>query len=190
MLGRSDEAVKWADWAIARAEEVDQPYSLAVALAYASITHQLLRDVEGTAHLAAQTMELCTRYDFAYYREWGVLLSGWCMRGDTGAVRIRDGMDALRAQGAHARQPYYLSLLAETLLDAGETGRARAVLDDALAAATARDDLWWSPELLRLKARTADPGERADLLKQARSTASWHGSVTLLERIDSDFAEL
>ena len=68
-----------------------------------------------------------------------------------------EGLAALRAQGAYARQPYYLSLLAETLLDAGETGRAGAVLDDALGAATERDDLWWMPELLRLKARTADP---------------------------------
>ncbi len=135
-------------------------------------------------------MEICTRYDFAYYQEWGALLSGWCLGGDSGAARIREALDALQAQGAYARRPYYLSLLAETLLDAGETDRAGAVLADALGAATERDDLWWTPELLRLKARAAEPAQRSDLLQQARSTASWHGSVTLLERIDADLANL
>ena len=155
MLGRGDEAVKWADWAIARAEEVDQPYSLAVALAYASITHQLLRDVERTAHLAARTMEICTRYDFAYYREWGVLLRAGAWRG-TGAVRIRDGMEPCGPGGA--RPAALLPVVARRNTPGRRRDRPRScALDDALAAATARDDLWWTPELLRLKARAVEP---------------------------------
>ena len=47
LLGRDAEALYWCDWAIARAEEVEHPYSLAIAQAYAAITHQLRGDGTG-----------------------------------------------------------------------------------------------------------------------------------------------
>ncbi len=53
LVGREAEALHWCDWAIMRAEEMDHPYSLAVALAYAAITHQLRGDAERTIEFAA-----------------------------------------------------------------------------------------------------------------------------------------
>ena len=122
LVGRAEEALHWSDWAIARASEVDHPYSLAVALSYAAITHQLRGDVPRTQECARRVQELCTRYDFAYYGNWGLILSGWCAGGVDGAGQIQAGLARLRDQGALARQPYYLGLLAETP-DAGRAGR-------------------------------------------------------------------
>lgn len=185
-LGRDDEAVYWADWAIDRAEEVEQPYSLAVALAYAAITHQLRRDVEATQHFAARTIELCERYDFAYYREWGVLLSGWCRGGEDGVGLMRQALASLTAQGALARHPYYLSLLSERLCDLGDRAGCLEALDAALTLAAQNEDRWWVPELLRLKAGLVGGESAADLLAQGRAQAEADGCVALLRRIESE----
>jgi len=185
-LGRDEDAVYWADWAIARAEEVEQPYSLAVALAYATITHQLRRDVEATAHFAARTIELCERYDFAYYREWGVLLTGWCVGGELGIQQMQQGLASLREQGALARQPYYLSLLAERLCDRGQTAECLDAVESALSFAAQNEDRWWVPELMRFKAGLVSGVERANLLDLAKAQAQADGALALLSRIEAE----
>ena len=124
LVGQDEEALRWCDWAIAHAEELDHPYSLVVALAYAAITHQLRGDVAQTEEYASRVTEICARYEFAYYDNWGLILAGWCRGGQAGADQIRRGLTRLRDQGSMARHPYYLSLLAETLISAGP-GRRR-----------------------------------------------------------------
>lgn len=185
-LGHDDEAVHWADWAVRRAEEVEQPYSLAVALAYAAMTHQLRRDVDACREYAERTLEICDRYEFAYYRQWGVVLSGWCLGGDDGATQIEQGLAALRTEGALARHPYYLALLAEVRLDQGQKAQAAVVIESALDIAARNEDRWWVPELLRLKARAVGGDEAAALRALALAQAERDGATTLVTRITAD----
>jgi predicted ATPase len=189
LLGREEDALHWCEWAIARAEEVDHPYSLAVALAYAAITFQLLGDVERTLEYAERVREICGRYEIAYYGEWGMILAGWCAGGADGAALIRQGLGNLRDQGALARHPYYLALLAETLLSAGQADTAAAVLESARAAAAVHDDRWWLPELYRLSARCRGT-EPAGALARAVALAEQQGAVALARRAAADLAEL
>jgi DNA-binding SARP family transcriptional activator/tetratricopeptide (TPR) repeat protein len=189
LLGRDDDALHWCEWAIARAEEVDHPYSLAVALAYAAITLQLLGDVERTLEYASRVREICGRYEIAYYGEWGMILAGWSAGGTDGAALIRQGLGNLRDQGALARHPYYLALLAETLLSAGQADTAAALLESARAAAAAHDDRWWLPELYRLSARCRG-AEPAGALARAVALAEQQGAVALARRAAADLAEL
>jgi DNA-binding SARP family transcriptional activator/tetratricopeptide (TPR) repeat protein len=189
LLGRDADALGWCDWAIERAQEVEHPYSLAVALSYAAITHQLRGDVQRTLECARRVQEICARYDFAYYGNWGVILAGWCTGGSDGADQIREGLRALRDQGALARQPYYLALLAETLISTGQGDAAGAVLEAARAAAAVHDDRWWLPELWRLDARR-HPGPAGDeLLGRAIALAQEQGSQALLRRASQDLAD-
>jgi len=186
LLGRSEEAVEWSDWAIERAQQAEHPYSHAVALAYSGITHQLRRDVERTAESARKTQEICARYGFAYYCEWGVILEGWCMGGHAGIDQISRGVQSLRDQGALVRQPYYLGLLAETLLASDRDDQARAALDAALAAVADHDDRWWEAELYRLKSRTLDGAKADAMLRHAREVADAQGAVALRDRLLSE----
>lgn len=187
-LGRDEEALHWCDWAIARAEEIGHPYSLAVALSYAAMTHQFRQEVPQTLEFARRVQEICARYDFAYYGNWAPILAGWCMGGRDGAEQIRAGLTRLRDQGAMARHPYYLALLAETLMSAGQEEAAGAVLESARAAAAVHDDRWWLPELYRLDGlRTPGPAG-ADLLCRAVATAEQQGSVALLRRASEELA--
>ncbi len=189
LVGQDEEALRWCDWAIAHAEELDHPYSLAVALAYAAITHQLRGDVAQTEEFASRVTEICARYEFAYYDNWGLILAGWSRGGQAGADQIRRGLARLRDQGSMARHPYYLSLLAETLISAGQPDAAGAVLESARAAAAVHDDRWWLPELYRLDARRSRGPARERLLRRAAELAQEQGAVALLRRATDDLAQ-
>jgi hypothetical protein len=188
LVGQDEEALRWCNWAIAHAEELDHPYSLAVALAYAAITHQLRGEVAQTEQYASGVTEICARYEFAYYDNWGLILGGWCRGGQAGADQIRRGLTRLRDQGSMSRHPYYLSLLAETLISAGQADAAGAVLESARSAAAAHDDRWWLPELYRLDARRSRGPARERLLRHAAELAREQGAVALLQRATDDLA--
>ncbi|HYH32157.1 MAG TPA: AAA family ATPase [Pseudonocardia sp.] len=185
LLGHGEEALASCRDAVALARRVDHPYSLAVALAYAGITHQIRGDLPELRDAVGELRELCDRHGFAYYREWGLILAGWA---DADVDLARRGIDHLRSEGAFARMPYWLSLLGDLSARTGAPGHAVATLDAALVAARARDDVWWLPEVMRMRAAHNDPTQAVDRLHSAARTARDHGSVALLRRCEHDLA--
>jgi hypothetical protein len=190
LLGQPDVARDRAEDAVARARGFAHPYSLAVALAYAAITQQMLADRGALRDVVAELGELCGRYGFAYYSEWRLVVDGWLRGGDAGIAQQRRGIAHLRDQSSRARMPYWLALHAETLAASGSTGAAVATLDAAATAAAVRGDVWWLPEIKRMRARHADEERREDLLRSALELAERQGSVVLAQRCLEDLAAL
>jgi DNA-binding SARP family transcriptional activator len=189
LLGNDECARSSCAGAIALARSIDHPYSLAVALAYSSVTCQMRGDLPALRDSVGELRALCDRYDFAYYREWGLILDGWFGGGERGTDLARRGIDKLRAHGSFARMPYWLSLLADLSARAGRPDAARATLDAALAAGRAHDDLWWLPEVMRIRAAHDQGPAAISRLCSAAQMASAHGSVALLRRCEHDLAE-
>jgi len=207
LLGDDDAALSASRNAIELARSIDHPYNLAVALAYAGITYQMshgargARDAAGTGEapgfrdapelrsIVEELRELCERYAFAYYREWVLILDGWSRGDESGIALARRGIGSLRAEGAFARMPYWLSLLADLSARNGHPGAARAILDAAGAAAQERDDVWWLPEVMRMRAAYDDGQAATSRLRAAARMASDHGSVALLRRCDHDLVQ-
>jgi len=188
LLGHDDSAMSACDEAIRLAREIGHPYSLAVALAYGCITRQMSHDMDEVREAARELRELCGRYGFAYYREWGAVLEAWSRTDGSGTGLARRAIGSLKAAGAFARMPYWLSLLADLSARESRPGAARATLDAAIAAGRARDDLWWLPEAMRMRA-AYDGGEAAiTRLRSAARLASAHGSAALLRRCERDLA--
>ncbi|MCW0214793.1 MAG: AAA family ATPase [Pseudonocardia sp.] len=186
LLGDAERAAESAAGAIARARAGDRLYSLVVALAYGAVTHQLLGEVSEVRRVVDELSELCERYSFAYYREWALVLGGWSRDDGSGTDLARRGVDALTADGAFARMPYWLSLCADIARREGRPDVARATLDAALAGGRARDDVWWLPEVMRLRAAHDDDGEAVARLQDAARLAAEHGSAALLTRCLDD----
>jgi len=184
LLGHDDEALGACRQAIALAREIDHPYCQAVALAYACITHQMRHDLPELRSAIDELRQLCDRYDFAYYREWVLILDGWSRDGASGADLVRRGIANLKSQGAFARMPYWLSLLA----DLSARDAARAALDAALAAGRVHDDVWWLPEVMRMRAAYDGEEAASGRLLAAAQMASEHGSVALLRRCERDLS--
>jgi DNA-binding SARP family transcriptional activator/tetratricopeptide (TPR) repeat protein len=190
LRGEDTTAEASARKAIELSRSLDHPYSLAVALAYAGITRQMRGDRSELRRTVAELRELCTRYGFGYYREWGLVLDGWCCGGQQGVDLARQGIENLIADGALARQPYWLALLADLLDQVGDSDTARATLDAAAADARARDDVWWLPEVLRMRAGHDGRSDAVSRLHEAAGLAEAQGSVALLRRCALDLAAL
>ncbi len=92
LLGRDDEALGACREAIRLARAIDHPYSQAVALAYGAITHQMRHDLPELRATIDELRQLCDRHDFAYYREWVLILDGWSRTGTSGADLVRRGI--------------------------------------------------------------------------------------------------
>ena len=189
LLGHDADALSSCNDAIKLARTIDHPYSLAVALAYGAITYQVRQDISELKDTVSELRELCERYGFAYYREWGLVLDGWSRMDEPGIGLARRGISNLRSAGSFARMPYWLSLLADLLARNNRPAAARATLDAAVAAGQARDDLWWLPEVMRMRAAHDDGEAASSRLRSAAQMAAAHGSVALLRRCERDLAE-
>jgi DNA-binding SARP family transcriptional activator/tetratricopeptide (TPR) repeat protein len=189
LLGHDAEALACCQESIALARSFDHPYSLAVALAYSGITYQLRADLPALRDAVTELRELCDRYGFAYYREWRLVLEGWSRGDEPGLELARHGIENLKAAGSFTRMPYWLSLLADVSARSGRPAAAVAALDAALVGGRSRKDLWWLPEVLRLRAAFDDGTAALARLRAAAELARSQGSVALLRRCERDLAE-
>jgi hypothetical protein len=142
-------------------------------------------ELQGTVD---ELRELCGRYHFAYYREWALILilSGWSRADTAGIYLARRGIGNLKSGGAFARMPYWLSLLADLSARDNRPDKAGATLDAAIAAGRARDDLWWLPEVMRMRAAYDDEHAAIPRLRSAAQIAAANGSSGLLRRCQRD----
>jgi DNA-binding SARP family transcriptional activator len=189
LLGHDDDALAACREAITLARAIGHPYCQAMALAYGSITHQVRGDLPELRSLVDELRQLCDRYDFAYYREWALILDGWSREDATAAGLVRRGIANLKSEGAFARMPYWLSLLADLYARDSRPGAARATLDAALATGRVHDDVWWLPEVMRMRAAYDDELAAVARLLSAAKMASEHGSVVLLRRCERDLGK-
>lgn len=180
--GDSETAQQLGAQALTLSASTSHPYSRAVALAYVGVLQQIQGKVLALGDTVAELVEICRRYDIAYYGQWGRILQGWLAGGDRGKQQMRSGISGLRRQGAVVRMPYWLSLLAEQLEEEGDRPAAVEVLEKALDAAEEQEEGWWTPELLRRLAGLVAPDRQAGLRQQAVDLVTAHGSVALLAR--------
>src|SRR5699024_10884863 len=131
---------------------------------------------------------LCKRYGFAYYSEWGHILIGWTRTDTSGVTLAQQGIDRLKAQGSLVRMPYWLSLLADLRDRQGRVEAARSTLDAALVDGRARQDRWWLPEVMRMRAAYDPPSAAVERIQAAAAEAAEQGSIALVDRCENDLA--
>jgi predicted ATPase len=155
LLGYSDQAVARGREAIALARRLAHPFSLAFALNWMATVHQFRREVAAAQEHAEALIELASEQGFAIWVAFGRVLRGWALvqqgRRDEGMRELRDGMEAWRATGAEVDRPYFLSLLAEASAAGGDLDESLAMLAEALDLAHRYRDVYWEPEIHRLK---------------------------------------
>jgi DNA-binding SARP family transcriptional activator len=184
LLGDEAEAFRQSNAAVALATRREHPYSETLAFAYAALLHQMRGDVERVLACAREAIARCERYGFAYYGDWGHMLIGWADEdAAAGIVAIEAALERLDRQRAQARRPYYLSLLADMYLRAGQSIRAAEILDAAIVLARERVELWWLPALHLQRTAMGPSTERAGGLQLALDLARAQGSRSLEARI-------
>src|SRR5262245_27534596 len=156
ILDHSDESIEYSRRALDRAERLAHPFSMALALAYASILHQLRSEPVAASQRASASSISCRQYGFSYYLAWTAIIRGWALAeegaAEEGVREIQEGLAALTQQGAVLRGPYYRMLLAQAFARTGDVQMGLKCLSEALLIREKTGECWSDPMIHELKA--------------------------------------
>jgi tetratricopeptide (TPR) repeat protein len=198
LAGEPQKAAQSLSRALALAESLDHPNSLAHALHNGSITLQLSADRNATLDAARRTVEMSERFGLAPWRAGSLVLVGWASAVGSGVTDAAGLIDA-EIENAAAVGPvpqYYLGLAAEVLLAAGRPADGLAHLDRAIGGIDEAGIGFYLPELYRLRgacllALRRDNKDDARLaFATARDIAKRQGAVILERRAEAALSEL
>jgi predicted ATPase/class 3 adenylate cyclase len=200
LLGYPDQAVASSQAALALAQQIAHPLSLALALLWAAMLYHFRQEAPLTQACAEALITIAAEHGFSQQvtevtplRGWALAMSG---HGEEGLSQLQQGLAAYRATGAARDRPYHLALLAEASAQAGQTTEGLEALAEALATLAQSGVLWWEAELHRLKGElllqhaVAQPGEAEACFQQALAVARRQQAQSLELRAAMSLARL
>jgi predicted ATPase len=199
LLGHPDAAARVSEEAVRLGRDLRQPSTLALALHFASVVHQLRRDSARTQACATECDALAAEHHLSFWRAGSAIMSGWALAvsgaADEGLARLRQGLIAWRQTGSVTYRTYFLGLLAELLGSRGQVTEACRILDEALTLARQTTEGLYEAELYRLRGDLSlgDPNgqERAaNDFDRARKLANRQGAKSLELRATSSLTRL
>jgi TOMM system kinase/cyclase fusion protein len=181
LLGYPDQAVASSQEALALAQQLGHPFSVAFALSFAAMLHQCRCEAPLTHARAEAILTLGTEQGNPQVVERGMCLRGWALatsgHEEEGIAQIRHALATYRSTGGTRDRPYYLALLAEASAQGGQTSEGLEALAEALALLATSGVRWWEAELYRLRGElllryaVAPPGEAEACFQQALDVA-------------------
>lgn len=154
-LGYPQQALNQGMEAVRLAQDLDQPFNIALASAYLALLQQLCAGQTVAREQAGQALALTSKYQAPYYRAWAAILVSYARALETPdeehIEHLRDSIAAFKISGARLRLPYYLSLLARVYGQARRAGEGLSAIDEALVEARSHNECWWDAELYRLQ---------------------------------------
>ncbi len=158
-LGFPKQAHEESQRAIAAAESLNHPFSLALALSFSAWLHQFSGDVENTLIAAERAQAISREQGFLFWVGWHKVMISWS-RGvgqkDENAIDdIRQGIVDWRAQGSELGSAYFHQLLADVALVHRKFDVAEDALDEADRLSGITGEAFSVPEHYRLRGRLA-----------------------------------
>jgi predicted ATPase len=156
-LGYPDQADEHVRHAVALAEEIAHPPTVAHALNYGILCQQMRRDAATVRSWGERLASLAAEHGLALFEATAIAAHGWVLANE-GQVRdslteLRRGLDGCIGLGMRLFEPYHKALLAEACLAAGDGTAALGLVEDAMRLADAGGLRYWDAELLRLKGK-------------------------------------
>jgi len=155
LLGYPDQALKRNQEALAVAQKVVHPFSIAAAQTFFALTYQSRREGQAAQEHAEAAVELCSQQGFPFFLAMGTILRGWALaeRGQTeeGIAQVRQGLAAFRATGAELATTRWVALLAEAWGKAGQPEAGLNALAEGLAVVNNNGEHDYEAELYRIK---------------------------------------
>jgi predicted ATPase/DNA-binding winged helix-turn-helix (wHTH) protein len=157
LRGFSDQALRIVQTAIGEAASRDQPVSVCVSLAFASMLLLWTDDLPGASDLIEQLIVHTERYSLELYRAAGIALKGELAiaRDDpeAGLDLLRSALETLRAQQYNLLTTGFIGASAEGLRKTGQFEDALFTIDGAIARAKNSGVEFYLSELLRIKSQ-------------------------------------
>lgn len=130
--GDVEAAASSADAAVQVGERLAHPPSLAFALSYGAVLHQLRGDAVRAWEWSDRAFELASNEGMPLWMALGRIVKGWALavsgEGHSGLELIGEGLLAWEATGAEVGRPHFLCMLAECLAGVGRADEALALM--------------------------------------------------------------
>jgi DNA-binding winged helix-turn-helix (wHTH) protein/predicted ATPase len=155
LQGEDERARAMIDNALAVAGNLNDPFSLALTLYFASVTGHVLGDVQFATRNAELGMQVSTEHSLALTKAWSTGVAGWCAAENGNSGRgfelLTEAVAALRTTQSLAYLPYLLGLLADAHLKARHLSQAMKAVKDAINTAESTGERFYIAELYRLQ---------------------------------------
>lgn len=199
LAGDVEAARATVDTSLAAARKLDDPFTLALTLFFASATAHILGDAEQAATHSESSMQIAKEHDLAQPRAWSMGVAGWCraVNGDVpqGLALARQAIASMQAIQSRHLMTFLMGLLADACLSAGYEAEAMQAVEEAIAMANATGEHFYDAELLRLRGKLlthpsiARHPESEAALRAAVAIARKQGAKTLELRASESLGE-
>lgn len=199
-VGRIDAAVEEARMALASLDELPHPFSYAWALSPNAAIHIF----RGETKLAREYAECMCRFSeeqgFPYWHGQGILFRGWvsALEGapQEGLGEIERGLEIWHASGTRMLEPMMTWPRAWALGLLGQHDEALRIVESSLAFIEESGELWWAPEVFRLRGELLEardgPGSEVAMTSYQRALklSEKHGAHIMRLRAATNLARL
>jgi predicted ATPase len=199
-LGFPAQAVRRGQEALALAQELGHPLSLAMAQWWVALMYWRRREAPVVQALSESVLTLATAQGFPMYMNIAMCLRGWALamqgQGEVGLAQLRQGLAALVAMGHEVWRPFGLPLLAEAAGHLGQVEEGLRLLAEALQAleANAQGDrlaeVYWLQGELFWRRASPDVAQAEACLQQALTVARQQQAKSLELRAAVSLARL
>jgi class 3 adenylate cyclase/predicted ATPase len=199
-LGYPDQSLSTVSEALALAQELGQPYTIAFAHYMTSVVHLLRGDASRALESAERSFEMSQEQRFSLYVTLSRISRGRAV-GDLGRLaqsraEIELGIDESRRSGVGYMLPMMESWLAEVHAKAGENETALSIIEGALSNIGDATGRAWEAELHRQRAQIlvalnpSKVSEAESCLKKSIEVARGQSAKSLELRAATSLAEL
>jgi predicted ATPase len=156
-LGYPEQAAEHARRSLLLAEQIAHPASVAHALHFGLLCHQLRQDGATVRAWSERLARLAAEQGLAHYATTAVVSRGWILANEgqvnSSLPELRRGRQCSADLGMRVLEPYYTTLLAAAHLAAGDAPIALKLLEEASRFVEESGVHYWDVELLRLKGK-------------------------------------
>jgi predicted ATPase len=178
------------------AASLHHPYSQAWALTWGGMLYLHDGDAQRLQPQLMQGLQLAEQHGFAYVSAMATWALGWCQTRQgqllVGIATMQQGLDAFKQTGSGIVLPFFQTVLAEALVEAGRLDEAALYLDDAWVRIEQGGERWYEAEQHRVRARwylalpVPDTAQAQLCLAQALSVAQSQQACRWLWRAQAD----
>jgi predicted ATPase len=155
LLGYPEQALKKAIEAVAWAESLSHPVSVAFARGYLAVVRNSCGQYVEAAADAAAAKDISNAHQLALWLSVATMMEGWARFGlgesEEGIAQFEHGVAEWRRTGASAGMTFFLVTLAEAYRKTGRFKEGMDVLDEAEALVTRNSEHYYEAELYRVK---------------------------------------
>jgi len=160
LLGNIDEALAIGEEAIAHARNLNHANTLAYALWHIGVwLESIVRETEAVHRYGTEMLEVARTHRLRFWEAFGLLHMAINVHGKTRVEAAAEAEKAIETwrRGHNAKMiiPEILCRIGDVYLDDGNAGEADRVLSEAATLMEPDGELYWQPELYRLRGRLA-----------------------------------